>query len=384
MMPRALTSSFVCLALLSLPAMVRAQGTLSTQGFGYPTGEMSTRAIGAGGATADFDAFSSTNPASIAAASGSLLYVQVEPEFRQLTNDNGGSQKNTIARHPLASFVIPIRPTLFAGFTVSNFLDRSFLTQERRNTPIADTTVATTNTFKSDGAIGDVRAALAWTPTTWVRLGIAGHIISGSNRLRTAEVFDDSVRFAAIADTTTITYVGSALSAGVELFAGSVAAFAVSYRKGNSMSVKHQDTTITNANVPDGISMSAAFIGIKGTMLAVRTSKDSWSRMQGLGSANLAITDGWDTSVGADVLGPRIGDHVVQVRAGGRWRTLPFGLVNSEIREKTFNMGLGTLLARGRLGLDLAAIRAMRTPVASTVPFRESAWTMSFGVTVRP
>jgi hypothetical protein len=42
------------------------------------------------------------------------------------------------------------------------------------------------------------------------------------------------------------------------------------------------------------------------------------------------------------------------------------------------------LLARGRLGVDLAAIRASRTPVSSTVPFHESAWTMSFGVTVRP
>jgi hypothetical protein len=381
---RILSSSFVLLALIAVPAVVGAQGTLSTQGFGYPTGEMSTRAMGSGGATADFDAFSSTNPASIAGSQGSMLYVQVEPEYRHLTNDNGGSQKNTIARHPLAMLAVQIRPSLFGGVSVSNFLDRSFETSERRNTAIADTTVATTNTFKSDGAIGDVRAGLAWTPTSWLRLGVAGHVISGDNRLRSAEVFDDSARFAAIADTTTVTYVGSALSAGVEVFAGSVAAFAVSYRKGNSMSVKHQDTTITTANVPDGIAMSAAFIGIKGTMLAVRTSKDSWTRMEGLGSDSLPITNGWDTSVGADVLGPRFGDHVLQIRAGGRWRTLPFGLVNSEIKEKTFNMGVGTLLARGRLGVDLAAIRALRTPVASTVPFRESAWTMSFGVTVRP
>src|SRR5258705_12870340 len=134
---RALSSSLVCLALLSLPAVLRAQGTLSTQGFGYPTGEMSTRAIGAGGATADFDAFSSTNPASIAASLGSMLYVQGEPEYRSLTNQNGGSQKNTIARHPLASMAVQIRPSLFAGFSVSNFLDRSFPTQHRRSTPIA-------------------------------------------------------------------------------------------------------------------------------------------------------------------------------------------------------------------------------------------------------
>jgi hypothetical protein len=384
MMQRALTSSFVCLALLSLPALVRAQGTLSTQGFGYPTGEMSTRAIGAGGATADFDAFSSTNPASIAAAQGSLLYMQVEPEYRHLTNENGGSQKNVIARHPLATLAVQIRPNLFGGVSVANYLDRSFETRDRRLTPIADTSIMSTNTFKSDGAIGDARAGLAWTPASWLRLGVAGHVISGSNRLRSTQAFDDSARFAAIADTQTVTYVGTALSAGVQVFAGQVAAFAVSYRKGNSMSVKHQDTTLTNANVPDGISMSAAFIGIKGTMLAARTSRQSWTRMEGLGSDSLPITNAWDTSVGADVLGPRFGDHVLQIRAGGRWRTLPFGLVNSEIKENTYNMGLGTLLAQGRLGVDFAAIRSIRTPVNEAVPFRESAWTMSFGVTVRP
>jgi len=385
MMQRPLVSSFVCLTLLSLPALVRGQGTLSTQGFGYPTGEMSTRALGAGGATSDFDAFSSTNPASIAASLGSMVYVQVEPEYRNLTNESGGSQRNVIARHPLATLAIQIRPNLFGGVSVSNFLDRSFETQERRTTLIADTALSTTNTFKSDGAIGDARAGLAWTPTQWLRLGIAGHVISGSNRLRSTEVFDDSVRFAAIADTTTVTYVGSALSAGVELFAGSYAAFAVSYRKGNSMSLKHQDTTITTANVPNALSMSAAFIGIKGAMLAVRTQRNDWTRMDGLGSDSLPITNSWDTSVGADVQGPHLGSHVLTVRAGGRWRTLPFGLTTSEIKEKTFNAGLGTLLAGGRLGVDFAGIRSIRTPVnTTTVPFRESAWTMSFGVTVRP
>lgn len=384
MTQRTLVSSLVCLALVSLPAVIRAQGTLSTQGFGYPTGEMSTRAIGAGGSTADFDAFSSTNPASIAGSLGSLLYVQVEPEYRHLTNDNGGTQKNVIARHPLATLAVQIRPTLFGGVSVSNFLDRSFETQERRTTLIADTAVATTNTFKSDGAIGDIRAGLAWTPTQWLRLGFAGHVISGSNRLRSTEVFDDSLRFAAIADTTTVTYVGSALSAGVQVFAGQIAAFAVSYRHGNSMSVKHQDTTLTTANVPNALSMSAAFIGIKGTMLAVRTQRNDWTRMQGLGSDSLPITNSWDTSVGADVLGPHIGSHVLQIRAGGRWRTLPFGLAASEIKEKTFNGGVGTTLAGGRLGTDFAVVRSLRTPASSSIPFTESAWTMSFGVTVRP
>ncbi|MGE5750306.1 MAG: hypothetical protein ACM31F_10130, partial [Gemmatimonas sp.] len=40
-----------------------AQGTLSTQGFGYPTGQLSTRALANGGGIGEFDADSPINPA---------------------------------------------------------------------------------------------------------------------------------------------------------------------------------------------------------------------------------------------------------------------------------------------------------------------------------
>ena len=44
--------------------------------------------------------------------------------------------------------------------------------------------------------------------------------------------------------------------------------------------------------------------------------------MQSLGSSSLRITDSWDTSVGADVLGPKLGQGNLQLRTGARWRTL--------------------------------------------------------------
>jgi hypothetical protein len=127
--------------------------------------------------------------------------------------------------------------------------------------------------------------------------------------------------------------------------------------------------------------MSLAFLGIRGSSIAVRTSKDTWSRMAGLGSSSIRITDGWDTSVGADMLGPRIGSRSVQVRAGARWRTLPFGTATSSVSEKSYSLGAGTSFARGRASLDFAAIRAMREAGAG---LSETANTLSFGITVRP
>jgi hypothetical protein len=378
--------SFAPIALLALvftSSLAGAQGTLSTQGFGYPTSGMSTRTLGAGGAIADFDPYSSTNPAAISSIGSSALYVQAEPEYRSLSVGSN-SERAMIARHPLTMIAVPLRSSLVVGVSLSNLLDRSFETTERRNQVIGDSTLATTNFFKSDGAIADVRLALAWAPVSWLRLGVGAHAITGDNRLRSTQTFDDSARFAPIVDTSTVTYVGTAISGGAEVFLGSVLGLAGSYRKGGAMSVKHADTTLANANVPDRMSFSAAFIGIKGTTIGVRTSKDTWSRMRGLGSAALPISENWDTSVGADVLGPRFGERFLQVRAGARWRTLPFGLATSDVKEKSYSFGLGTVLARGRVGLDLAGIRASRDPVSSAVDLHETAWTMSIGVTVRP
>lgn len=383
MIARTVRSLLLAGTILAVPAISSAQGTLSTQGFGYPTGGMSTRSLGTGGAITEFDPLSATNPAAIPSIGGGAAYVQMEPEFRQL-DVGAASQNNRISRHPLAAIAFPIRSNLMAGASLSNFLDRSFQTIERRLEIVGSETLPTTNFFRSDGAIADARFALAWTPRSWIRLGIGGHAITGDNRLRSTQAFDDSARFAAIIDTSTITYIGTAVSAGATLFIKNTVGLAASYRNGGTMTVKHADTTLSKATVPDRMSFSVAYIGIRGTTIAARTSKETWTNMRGLGSPTLPINNAWDTSVGADVLGPRWGQRSIQVRAGARWRTLPFGLATSEIREKTASFGLGTLFARGRIALDATVIRALRDPVSSALELRETAWTISSGLTIRP
>jgi hypothetical protein len=388
---RSLPLRFLAAALLVVPAAAGAQGTLSTQGFGYPTGQMSTRTVGTGGALAEIDPLSVTNPASIINLGASALYFQAEPEYRTIRS-GGASDRSTIARYPLVAAGVPLTPTLFAGVSVSNLLDRSFETVGRGSQVVGGTTVTSTNTFKSDGAIGDLRLALSWAPRTWLHLGLAGHAISGDNRLTSAQRFDDSTRYAGIVDTSTVTYVGNAFSGGVELYTGRYGVLAASYRRGGPLSLKHGDTTLSSARVPDRLALSAAYLGIRGTSIAVRTAKEQWSDMRGLGSATLPISEGWDTSVGADVLGPRLAGQALQLRAGARWRTLPFGVrptlagggsgPSAEVSERSYSFGAGTLLARGRAALDVAGIRASRRSSATAI--QENAWTLSVGVTVRP
>jgi hypothetical protein len=376
------TARLLFAAILLAPAAASAQGTLSVLGFGYPAGQLSTRSLGTGGALGEIDPLSVSNPASILSFGGAALYFQAEPEYRTLKSGTQ-TERTSVARYPLIVAAIPVTQTIMLGLSVSNLLDRSFETTSRGTEQIGDSLLATTNVFKSDGAIGDLRVALAWMPLSWMHIGVGAHAISGDNRIRNTQVFDDSTRFASLIDTATVGYTGSAYSAGVELLAGKNFSLAGSYRRGGPLSLKRGDTTLANAHVPDRLAFSAAFLGIKGTTIAVRSAKDSWSAMQSLGSSNVHITDSWDTSVGADVLGPRLGEQLIQLRAGARWRTLPFGLPTSSVDEKSYSIGLGTLLARGRAALDIAGIHATRTATTAS-NISESAWTLSVGITVRP
>jgi hypothetical protein len=379
--------------LLGLPVAAGAQGTLSTQGLGYPGGQLSTRSLATGGALGEVDPYSAINPSSIFGLGGSTLYFQADPEYRTLSS-GAGKETATIARYPLISASVPLGTSWMVGVSASNLLDRSFKTVTRSIQTAGTTTIGSTNSFSSDGAIGDVRLALAWAPLTWLRVGVAGHAITGDNRLSASQVFDDSLSFATLRDTATVSYVGSAYSGGFQLTVPGGFNFAASYRRGGPLSIKHADTTLRTGNVPDRLGLSAAFVGIRGTTIAVRSAKDSWSRMSSLVSPGTPISDSWDTSVGADVLGPSLFGNTLQLRGGVRQRTLPFGIPAqfvggdvllspaSDVKERSYSFGVGTLLARGRATLDLTGSHASRTSPGTGLT--ESAWTMSIGIMVRP
>ena len=129
MMPRVFYRTLAAL-LVALPAAALAQGTLSTQGFGYPTGEMSTRTLGTGGALGEIDPLSVSNPSSLINFGGAALYFQAEPEYRRLSV-NGRSESSTIARYPLILASVPITGSLVAGISATNLLDRTFTTVTR-------------------------------------------------------------------------------------------------------------------------------------------------------------------------------------------------------------------------------------------------------------
>jgi hypothetical protein len=363
-------------------ASLGAQANLSGQGLGFPTGQISTRAEGAGGAIAELDPLSMVNPAALGFIGTTTLFFQIEPEYRRVTIGSA-SDRTTTARYPLFTAILPLGSRWAFAISSATLLDRTWTTSVDSNVVLGTDTVSSTFLFGSSGSINDLRIAASWAPTQYVRFGLGGHLISGSDRVFVGRTFVQSAAFGNFADSTTLGFDGGAVSAGVELVVPSLAIASASFRKGGNLNATRNDTALGSARVPDRLGFSLAYIGAAGTQIAARTSLDKWSSLNALSQGTSHAVDAWDTSVGADVAGPRLGSWPLMLRIGGRWRTLPYtaGPANDKVKEQSFSGGLGTTLGGGRVLTDVTVLHARRD---AGIGVSERAWTLSIGFGIRP
>lgn len=365
-------------ALVAAPAAF-AQGSLSTQGLGFPPGQLSTASKSMGGANGEIDPLSALNPAALGLLSTAIVLMQAEPEYRELRVGTR-MQRTSVARFPLFLGAMPVGQRWTIGVSASTLLDRTWETTTRDSQIVTVDTIRETRSQRSDGSIDDLRIAVAFSPASWIKIGVAGHAYSGRDFLRTLRVFDNTNSFLPDTQQSTVSFGGNAVSIGAQTYWPRRAAIGVSYRKGGPLKAYVGDVVTGDARVPDRVGVSAVYLGIAGTALAVRASKDSWSSLVGL-SRSLNVHEGWDLGAGADVSGPRLGGSTIFLRAGGRWRTLPFSVDATPVKERSWSGGFGLPMANNRVELSIGAIRATRTGGSST---SENSWTLSTGFAVRP
>jgi len=365
-------------ALVLLPASLRAQGALSTQGLGYPQGQFGTRTAAMGGGFAEFDPVTPLNPASLDANIRSALYVQYEPEFRRVTTE-GGSARTTTSRFPLIGGSMRVGDRVALAVTASTFLDRTWRTTLDTTRIIDGEEVETHESFSSLGSISDLRLGGSYAVGPALRVGLGLHGFTGEHRLRVSGSFGDSVELNLQDDV--ISFGGMALSAGAMLRLGSTLSVAGSVRKGGALRARDGDDVIASARVPDRYGAGVRYNGIAGTTLAANLEWTGWTALGDLVSARSHVFDGFDAGVGADVAGPRFGSRIITMRGGLRWRTLPFGLADTEVKELGLSLGAGVPLARERASLDVGVLHARRSAGDEA---RERAWSLSVGVSVRP
>jgi hypothetical protein len=362
-----------------------AQGTLSTQGLGFPPGQLSTHAKTMGGATGETDPVSPLNPAAIGLLNAAILAFHVEPEYRDIRVGDR-SLSTTVSRFPLFMGAMTLGGKWVVSLSSSTLLDRTYQTTTRDSQVVGGDSVKSTLTERSEGALNDIRLALSYSPSPWLKIGLGGHALSGSDVVQTVRAFDDTLRFATDAQRAVVGFGGNALSVGAVTMFPRVGAIGVSYRRGGTVRSYDDDVVVGSGRAPDHFGISAVYLGIRGTALAVRAAKDNWSQLEGM-ARTLDIHEGWDFGVGADVTGPRFGASAIGLRAGGRWRTLPFSPGSSPVKEKTWSGGFVIPFARRTVELHFGALRSSREyDLIATEggPASEKSWTLSTGFSVRP
>src|SRR5688500_9259106 len=255
------------LSLLILVSPLAAQGTLSTQGFGYHPGQISSRARATGGALGEFDPTSGLNPAALAWWERSGVVLEYAPEFRRVTTA-GTRETATIARFPLSGGAIAIGGRTIIGLTLSTFLDRTWETAQRGTHQFAEDLIPYELEFRSSGAINDIRLAGAWAAANTVRVGIGAHVFAGSNRLNIFTRFSDTLgRVADFGQQSRVSYSGAAASAGVDWRPIRSIGVAASGRLGGTLRAVRNDTTLASANIPTRVGVGLAYTGFTAAVL---------------------------------------------------------------------------------------------------------------------
>lgn len=377
------------LALIAAP--LAAQGTVSGQGYGYPPGALGTRAQATGGALAQFDEESPVNPATLMRWGQAALHFQYDPEFRTVTAAGASEVRTVVGRFPVIVAAIPVGSRASLGLSIATLLDRTFDTRSVDRRLIGAESLYVTEQLRADGGMNDIRLGGAYGVTQWLNVGVGLHAITGQNQViqsasvqRTDPALGDSTGGRIAAYDVTLGFRGTAISAGADFHPVRTLAIGVSARKGGALRTLRadsagKDSTVTRAHVPDRWGVGVRYSGIVGTVLAASVDWDGWSSLQSLGEIATA-RDGYTYSIGGETRGPRFVGNVMTLRLGARLRTLPYLAAGSDVRERTLAAGFGIPFAFERATMNFSAQNAVRTAGSS----RETAWTMGFGLTVRP
>jgi hypothetical protein len=363
------------------PAAIAAQGTLGSQGLGFPVGQLSTHARGTAGAIAEFDPVSGLNPAAVAQWGRAAIHVQFEPETRS-TSTPAGRDLTGISRFPLLAAGIALGERVAIGLNVSSFLDRSWDTEFAGTQIVGADTAAYIDRNGVRGAITDSRFLVGVTLPASVRVGAAIHAFTGEHRVRSARAFDAASPFVSFSSNQTVRYAGRALSLGAAWDPVRWLGIAGSARFGGRIDgVNDAARFRAEGQIPDRFSLGARVEVAQGLTLAARRERVQWTALRPLIESPMAIANENETSVGVEYLSPPTGRLPYSLRLGSGVRTLPFGVGQALVREQTVAGGVGLVLAQGRFGVDLSYARGRRT---ATGNLAESAGTFSLGIIIRP
>ena len=339
------------------------------RGLGTPGKLESVRARTTGGAFAPFDAFSPLTDAVLADVRRLSASFTSGTSWRSV--DASGVQSSLRGtRFPAMVIAGPITRRIVVGGGFSTYLDRSFGVVIQDTIDLRGVQQPITDAITSDGAIADLRIAVAARLHSRLALGLGLHRITGSTRVNATRSFSDTANYRTTTARDEVAYGATGGSASLLFDVTSDLRVAGWFRTDSRLRADVGGHTVAENDLP--LMYGAGLQWRAGAQASVAGSLTwrNWGAVQSIANAH----DTFNWSVGAE-----IGSPASPFRFGLRGGQLPFG-VGKTPTEVGYSAGLGRQFSGGRGRLDIGLERLQRRGTG----LDERVWTFLLGLTVRP
>jgi hypothetical protein len=373
----------VALAPVALTAPLAAQSSqFGVRGLGLPGRALSTRALGTGGGFGLFDAGSSLNPASIGEYTALTATFGILQNYRRSEN-SAGTESGRDTRFPQIAVAGPLKgKPISLGASFSNYTDRDFSLATSGTELVRGVPVDFADTLSSRGGISDLRVAGAYRMSERFSFGVALHALTGVNRSELRRTFGDTA-YRGFRQRAEVSYAGVGFGTGMLVRVLPSVTVAVVGRRDGHVSVERDSTPVGDIDMPYLLGGGVRWRPAPRLDIAGHLLFRGWSRseagLRALGGVGADNTT--EAALGLELVRSVRRPTTLPIRLGARWSSLPFPIVEGD-QPSEFSIAAGTGLrfADSRGGIDLAVEHVRR----SATGYRETAWIVALGVTVRP
>ncbi len=338
------------------------------RGLGTPGKWESVRARTTGGAFAPFDAFSPMADAALADVRRMSASMASGTSWRS-TDANGSTAALRATRFPALVIAGPVTSRIIVGGGFGTYLDRTFGVIVHDTIDLRGQPQAVTDQITNDGAVSDVRLAVAARLGKRLALGVGLHRLTGSSRIVATRTFADSVNYRTSTARDEVAYGGTGGSASLLFDVTRDIRLGGWFRSDSKLRADIGGVTKAENDLPvtygTGVQWRA---GAQATLAGTVT----WRTWSSAGDSTAHDTFNW--SVGAE-----IGRPSAPFRFGVRGGDMPFGYGKAP-SEVGYSAGLGRQFSGGRGRLDIGIERLDRRGTG----LKERVWTFLLGLTVRP
>ena len=369
MTPARRVFALMALALIAGPSSLAAQNSqFGIQGLGTPGRAESARARATGGAFAPFDPFSPLTDAILADVRRLSANIALTTSWRTLDPAGGTQSSLKETRFPALVVVGPLTRRLTIGGGFTTYLDRTYGVLIKDTIDIGGVPQPVTDHITSDGAITDLRVAVAARLGRRLTVGGGVHRLTGSTREVAQRSFADTLYTTSTARTE-VAYGGSGVSASALLDLSQALRLSGWVRSDSKLRSDIAGKTIAEHDLP--VSYGGGVLWRAGSEASLAGTV-SWNNWSVTGLPNSHDTFSWSA-------GLEIGKFGAPFRLGARQGLLPFGIGEAP-KESAISAGVARQFSGGRGRLDIGVERLERTGTG----MKEHLWTMLLGLTVRP